>query len=512
MYIVSTTQMRQIEEACLKQGITTETLMDNAGRAVAVFARHLLEKQNGCRVVILAGAGNNGGDGLVAGRYLAAWDKKVSIFAPFAGASKNKTASGGLKTPENIFTDLTELKEHLREADLVIDALLGTGVNRPLEGVYRQALQMTADAKNTRPEMQILALDLPSGLNADTGQADEACLKADFTLSLGIAKQGLFTHRGLALSGAVSVADIGIPLGLTADIHTHLVEKDWAKGVLPVRSPHANKGSFGRVMIVAGSDRYIGAAMLAGSAAMRIGAGLVTLALPQSLIGAVAAKIPEATYLPLPEVSCGTADSFASRLILSELGKYDVLLIGPGLGQSPYAARLVTEVLSNLPEGLKVVIDADALNILAAISRWWLEYSFDAILTPHPGEMARLAKTTAEAVQSDRFGICRESACKWGKTIILKGAGTIVSSPEGETLCNPAANPVLASAGTGDVLAGIISGLLGQGLNLFEAAGLGVYLHSLAGATLRSEMGDAGVLASDLLLKLPAVIKELKQS
>ncbi|PKH44680.1 bifunctional ADP-dependent NAD(P)H-hydrate dehydratase/NAD(P)H-hydrate epimerase, partial [Dehalococcoides mccartyi] len=285
----------------------------------------------------------------------------------------------------------------------------------------------------------------------------------------------------------------------------------WAKSVLPVRSPHANKGNFGRVMIVAGSDRYIGAAILAGSAAMRVGAGLVTLALPESLTGAVASRIPEATYLPLPEVSSGTADNSAARLVLSELGKYDVLLIGPGLGQTGYSARLVTEVLSNLPVGLKVIIDADALNILSAIPDWWLEYKFDAVLTPHPGEMARLAKTTTEAVQSDRFGLCQKFACKWGKTLILKGAGTIVTSPQGETLCNPAANPVLASAGTGDVLAGIIGGLLGQGVSLFEAAGLGVYLHSLAAEALRSEIGDAGVLASDLLLKLPVVIKGLKQ-
>ncbi|AII57573.1 carbohydrate kinase [Dehalococcoides mccartyi] len=511
MEITTSIRMRQIEDDCQKRGISTETLMENAGRAVAVFTRHLLEQKNGSRVLILAGAGNNGGDGLVAGRYLQSWGEDVSIFKPFRDTQKNKTISDGLKLPENIFTDLTKLEECLADTDIVIDALLGTGANRPLEGIYKQALQMAAAVKSTRPEMQVLAVDLPSGLNADTGQADAACLKADFTLSLGVAKQGLFTHCGLELSGVVLVVDIGIPPGLTSDIHTHLIEKDWVRGILPVRSAHANKGSFGRVMIVAGSERYIGAAMLAGSAAMRIGAGLVNLALPQSLTGAVSAKIPEAIYLPLPEVSCGIPDSSASRLILSELGKYDVLLIGPGLGQSAYSARLVSEVLSNLPAGIKVVIDADALNILAAIPDWWLEYKFDAILTPHPGEMGRLTKTTAESVQSDRFGICRESARKWGKTIILKGAGTIISSPQGETLCNPAANPVLASAGTGDVLAGIISGLLGQGLNLFEAAGLGVNLHSAAAEALRNEMGDAGVLASDLLLKLPVIIKELKQ-
>ncbi|OBW63038.1 MAG: carbohydrate kinase [Dehalococcoides mccartyi] len=511
MEIISSVQMRQIEDACLKQGISTETLMENAGRAVAVFARHLLEEQNGCRVLILAGAGNNGGDGLVAGRYLRSWGEKVSIFVPFIDTPKGTTVQGCLEASGDIFAGLAELEEHLADADLVIDALLGTGVNRPLEGIYKEALQMTANVRNTRPEMQVLAVDLPSGLNADTGQADDACLKADFTLSLGIAKQGLFTHRGLELSGAVSVADIGIPPELTTDIQAVLIEKDWAKSVLPVRSPHANKGNFGRVMIVAGSDRYIGAAILAGSAAMRVGAGLVTLALPESLTGAVASRIPEATYLPLPEVSSGTADNSAARFVLSELGKYDVLLIGPGLGQTGYSARLVTEVLSNLPVGLKVIIDADALNILSAIPDWWLEYKFDAVLTPHPGEMARLAKTTTEAVQSDRFGLCQKFACKWGKTLILKGAGTIVTSPQGETLCNPAANPVLASAGTGDVLAGIIGGLLGQGVSLFEAAGLGVYLHSLAAEALRSEIGDAGVLASDLLLKLPVVIKGLKQ-
>ncbi|WP_303677884.1 NAD(P)H-hydrate epimerase, partial [Dehalococcoides mccartyi] len=190
MEITTSIRMRQIEDDCQKRGISTETLMENAGRAVAVFTRHLLEQKNGSRVLILAGAGNNGGDGLVAGRYLQSWGEDVSIFKPFRDTQKNKTISDGLKLPENIFTDLTKLEECLADTDIVIDALLGTGANRPLEGIYKQALQMAAAVKSTRPEMQVLAVDLPSGLNADTGQADAACLKADFTLSLGVAKQG----------------------------------------------------------------------------------------------------------------------------------------------------------------------------------------------------------------------------------------------------------------------------------------------------------------------------------
>lgn len=292
---------------------------------------------------------------------------------------------------------------------------------------------------------------------------------------------------------------------------TRAITADWARSVLPGRPPDANKGTFGRVIVVAGSINYIGAAYLACSGAMRVGAGLVTLATPASLLPVLASKLTEVTYLPLPESGSNTLSPSAARLVQEELSNYDVLLLGCGLGQRAEIAGFVTSILL---EGAKVsppaVIDADALNILAGVPEWWRKLSDNVILTPHPGEMARLAAVSVEKVQSDRAGIAKKMALRWRKTLVLKGANTVIASPEGETVVNPSANPGLATAGTGDVLAGVIAGLLAQGLSLNHAAACGVYLHTEAGEIVRERLGDAGMIASDLLPALPLAIRKLK--
>ncbi|MFH0847116.1 MAG: NAD(P)H-hydrate dehydratase [Chloroflexota bacterium] len=284
------------------------------------------------------------------------------------------------------------------------------------------------------------------------------------------------------------------------------------KSLLPKRSPLANKGDFGRVMVVAGSINYTGAPYLACAGALRVGAGLVTLAIARSLLPIVALKLTEATYLPLPEKESGIVSGDAAGLVREAVKDYDVLLIGCGMGQDESVVSLVRGVLFELGSPKPaLVIDADALNVLAKTPDWWQALPDDAILTPHPGEMARLTGLSVTQIQQDRLTLAKKVASAWHKTVVLKGAYTVVASPEGKIRVAPFANPGLASAGTGDVLAGAIAGLVAQGLSLFDGASLGVYLHGEAGGMVRENLGDAGMLASDLLPALPLVIKKLKE-
>lgn len=285
------------------------------------------------------------------------------------------------------------------------------------------------------------------------------------------------------------------------------------RSMLPKRPQNAHKGTFGRVLVCAGSIHYIGAAYLACEGAMRIGAGLVTLAVAQSLQPILAAKLTEVTYVPLPESEPGFIDAQASEVLHQWLSDYDVLLMGCGLSQHPSVMEFINNSLLQMPPDLTpaLVLDADVLNTLAQSPGWWQKLSLNAILTPHPGEMARLTALPVEEVQSDRVRVAREAASRWQKTVVLKGAHTIVASHEGRVKISPIANPGLASAGTGDVLSGAIAGLLAQGLSHLDAAACGVYLHGMAGEMVKAELGDAGMVAGDLLPVLPVAIKKIKQ-
>lgn len=272
------------------------------------------------------------------------------------------------------------------------------------------------------------------------------------------------------------------------------ISKEWVVKRLPARPQDANKGTFGKILVVAGSENYPGAAYLACAACYRVGAGLVTLATEDVVKIIVFRKLPEVTFL-LPDE------------VVGKVNKYDVLLVGPGLGQSDQAAKVMEDLLSsNLPPA---VIDGDGLNLLSKRGEWWKKLGNEVILTPHPGEMARLTGLTIKEIQSDRVNVAQYFAKKWGKIIVLKGANTLVVSPAGQVLISPFANPALATAGTGDVLAGMIAGMLGQGLKPFDAAAVGVHIHGLAGEELREKVGKAGGLASDLLPLIPLIIKEI---
>jgi len=516
--ILTTAQMRQVEQDCAKIGLPTDVLMENAGKAVAEEVRRILGAIDKQRILILIGPGNNGGDGLVAARHLHDWGAEVSLYLfsqrPPDDPNLKLVQERGITCVEVTQDEnLDKLDKLLSSTSAVIDALFGTGKSRPLRDIFLQALDRVSRAKKRQPGLCVIALDLPSGLNADTGSVDPACLYADNTITLGFPKPGLFNSPGAERAGKVTVADIGIPASLAEQVTKELIDSECAKSFLPERPLEANKGSFGRVLVVAGSINYIGAAYLACNGAMRVGAGLVTLATAASLQPILASKLTEVTYLPLPESHLGIISSDAAKSIHQELDHYNVLLLGCGLGQTQSAVRFIKSVLSKLklvPPSL--VLDADALNTLAKIPDWWQRLTDDAILTPHPGEMARLAGISVDEVQSDRVGIAKKAALGWHKTIVLKGAYTVVAAPDGQSRISPAANPGLASAGTGDVLAGAIAGLLAQGLSLFNAAACGVFLHGEAGEMVKARLGDAGMIASDLLPVLPLVIKQLKET
>ncbi len=511
MKILTTKEMQEIEKEAAKTGLTTDRLMENAGKAVAEEARRILGDVNKKHIFVLIGPGNNGGDGLVVARYLHDWGARLSLLI----LGKRPAGDENLRLVKErgiaCFESLDKLDEHLLSPSVVIDALFGTGQSRPLGGIFQEALHQVAVAKKKCPGLKVIALDLPSGLDSDSGAVDPAALYAEHTITIGFAKPGLFNPPGTERAGVITVVDIGIPHYLVKEITTEFAIEDWARSVLPRRPLGANKGNFGRVLIVAGSINYIGAAYLACSGAMRVGAGLVKLATATSLQPILAAKLTETTHLPLPEAGPGIVSADAANLVLSELKSYDVLLLGCGLGQSEPAMSFIKSLLFQSGSALPpLVLDADAINTLARIPNWWRKLPGDAILTPHLGEMARLAGVSVAEVQADRIGIAKRVASEWHKTLVLKGAYSVTCAPDGRCRINPVANPGLASAGTGDVLAGAIAGLLAQGLSLFDAAALGVWLHGKAGEIVSAQLGDAGMLASDLLPVLPLVIKQLK--
>lgn len=513
MKIVTAEQMREIDKECARLYKPANVLMENAGKAVAEATQEYLGEIKKHNILCLIGGGNNGGDGLVAARYLKGWGARVSVYL----CSERPADDANLKLIKENRIDCINAKDDknykkldslLAKATCVIDGLLGIGKIRPLKGVFKQALEKVNTAKEKKG-LRIIAVDLPSGMDSDTGEVDPACPYADLTVTMALPKAGLYKFPGAERAGKVIIADIGIPEELAEKINIELIDEKWVADTLPKRPLNSNKGTFGRVLINGGSMNYIGAAALACGGALRVGAGLVTLAAAESLIPIIAGKVTEATYLPLPESKPGIISVEGADIIYKQRTQYNVLLTGCGLGQNPTTVEFVKSLL--LKKGLPpLVIDADGLNILGRIPNWWQKIPDNTILTPHPGEMARLCGLTIDEVQNDRTGTAVKFAQKWQKTVVLKGAFTVVASAEGKCRINPFANAGLASGGAGDVLAGAIAGLAAQGLKPYEAASLGVYLHGAAGDKIRNEIGDAGTIASDLLPALPLTIKQLK--
>ena len=514
MKLVTVEQMMELER---KAGVPVPQLMENAGLAVAQDVWLLLGEVAERAILVLAGPGNNGGDGLVAARHLHDWGSKVNVYMlKPRDADQDDVYRQVVERDIPVKTvaedeSLQALEEMLSGAEVVIDGLLGTGRMRTIDGELAEIMKRLAAARQRPLPPHILALDLPSGVDCDTGAVDPLCVPAEVTVALAHSKVGLHTLPAAQYCGRVEVADIGIPAALSQELPYELMTAAWARSLLPPRPPEANKGTFGKVLVVAGSTNYIGAAYLAAVGAGRVGAGLVTLACARSIYPIMATKLVESTFFPLPDVEGFlTGESAHSALQALDQG-YNALLVGCGLGQMGYVQAFIRSLLPRLKgETLRaVVIDADGLNALASREQWWQELTLPAIVTPHPGEMSRLTGLPIADIQADRLQTAVRQASAWGTTVILKGAHTVVAAPDGRARVSPFANPALASGGTGDVLAGAIAGLVAQGLEPFDAAALAVYLHGQAGEKVRGELGDAGLLAGDLLPALPQVIKEL---
>ena len=524
--VVTAARMTALEQESERQGTSTDTLMETAGLAVAEYARQRLGSVAASNVLVLVGPGNNGADGLVTARHLRRWGADVTACL----LTRRPGVDPKLDLARNYGVSILDLSQDsglgpldrlLARSRLVIDAILGTGRSRPLQGVVREALLRVAAVRETGRGPLLLALDLPTGLDADTGTVDEATPAMDATLALGFPKVGLLSFPGAGKVGQLVTLDIGLPDGVGQDdISLELMTPGWVGSVLPGRPLDSHKGTYGHLLVVAGSRNYVGAACLVARAAHRAGAGLVTLATPESVYPIVAAQLTETIHLPLPEDAAGRIHPEAAHMLREEISQYDALAVGSGLGRSDGVADFVeTLLLAGRSASLPVLVDADGLNSLARLRSWWRRRSGPLVLTPHPGEMATLTGLSTAEVQADRIGVARQWAAHWQSVVVLKGAFTAVAEPgalsdggpqTGSALrLSPFANPGLASGGTGDVLTGIIGSLLAQGMDPFDAAGCGVYLHGAAAETITAKQGPVGLLASEVAEALPRTIRSI---
>ncbi len=551
--IITVEQSRYLENRANEGGLSFGEMMENAGLQTARAIRRRLGTRDG-RIVVLVGPGNNGGDGLVAAHYLREMGARVTCYIwkrNVAGdANFERVETNGLSVVwAEDDAGFEALRGLLFGADVVVDALLGVGVTRPIGGILREILEVMREAiaerrapgglaetvpnVPARPGPLVVAVDCPTGLDCDTGALDPAAVPADLTVTFAYPKVGLLRFPGAEAVGDIVVADIAIPPELAAGVPLEMATAELVRDWLPERPRSAHKGTFGRALVVAGSVNYVGAAALAGAGATRVGTGLVTIALPMPIQPAVAANLTEATYLLLPH-DLGVIAPGAVKVLQEEMGDYEALLLGPGLTQEKETVAFVHAFLgleqperkgrigfvagsaaedSERPEMPRLVVDADGLNALATAHEWWKALPPDTILTPHPGEMARLmgGEATAREIQADREGVARGMAAEWGAVVVLKGACSVVAAPDGRVMVLPFANPGLATAGSGDVLAGAIVGLRAQGMGAFEAAVAGGYLHGLAGELARADLGDMGMVAGDLPLRLPLALQRVRQ-
>lgn len=508
MELVTAAKMRERDRWAIEvAGLPGIALMENAGRQVAQLVGKIVGDPAGKKVWIFAGKGNNGGDGLVAGRHLAKAGAAVEVFLlvpreKISGdAAINLNVYRKLGLPLQEITSgaaLAELQPRLGEVDLIVDAILGTGVKGPVEGFFAQVIAFLNAGKKP-----VLAVDLPSGLEADTGACPGPVVKAQDTITFDLPKIGLCLYPGAELAGNLWVAEIGIPPGAPLpENNTFLVTPEKVAAQLQPRPQNSHKGSWGRVLVVAGSCGMSGAAILATKGALRAGAGLATAAVPEGIQPVVAGCVVEAMTRPLPETVAGCLSRKAEAEILKQAAVADAVVMGPGLGTERETVELVRALLPQLQ--VPVVLDADGLNALVGNSGLLQHLTAPVIITPHPGEMARLCNISVADVQANRLALTQAKAKEWGVILVLKGARTIIAAPDGRTAVNPTGNAGLASGGTGDVLAGVIAALVGQGCAPFWAAVSGVFLHGLAGDLGVKEKGEAGLLAGDVVEYLPS--------
>jgi NAD(P)H-hydrate epimerase len=406
------------------------------------------------------------------------------------------------RTAASVVANQEQVRERLMGSDVIVDALLGTGLSTPVTGLYHQAIT----AINEAP-CRVVAVDLPSGIHADTGVVLGAAVNASLTVTFGLPKIGLYTGAGIDHAGTIRVVDIGIPLSLTEAVESlaELMAAAGVQAVLPSRRATSHKGTYGHAGIIAGSVGKTGAAALAAKAALRVGAGLVTVATPASVNEVLETKLLEVMTMPMPETKARTLARSSLDRLLTFASSRTAVALGPGLTTHPETVDLVQAFIRQVDK--PCVLDADALNALAGRASLLAECKVPPILTPHPGEMARLdSELTPQTVNADRLGLAGRFARERGVYLVLKGARTVVARPDGRAVICPTGNPGMATAGTGDVLTGMIVGLLAQGLSQWDAACAAVYLHGFAGDLAAESLGQVGMTAGDLLDRIPQAI------
>lgn len=516
--VVTAQEIREIDKITIENyGISGLVLMERAGLAVALKVRELYTSK---KVVVLCGGGNNGGDGLVAARNLYNWGFNVNVLM-FA---KKKLLSPDCNIQYQIAKKIgipIEFRNSLNKVDLhgaiLVDAIFGTGLSRHVTGSLAKVFAFI-----NALDVPVVSVDIPSGISSDTGEILGEAIMADVTITFGLPKRGHFIYPGAEYTGRLFIEDIGFPtkLLISQKINVELITQQFATRLLPQRTKYSHKGDYGHVLIIAGSRGKTGAALMTAKACLRSGAGLVTLAVPESLMDVFQDRVTEEMILPLPDDGMGMIVSEAADRILEFTAKkIDVIAIGPGIGVSSDTEKTMTELIQK--STVPLVIDADGINSIGGEIGLLKKAKAPIILTPHLGEMVRLLrhktgvrsqkteKDIKDELEKNRINIAIAFSKRTGAYLVLKGVPTIVAEPEGMAFINTTGNPGMATAGSGDVLTGIIASLVGQGLSPKEASLLGVYIHGLAGDTVTIEKGEHSLIASDIIDFLPSAFMQL---
>lgn len=513
MHILTSEAMRDADRRTIQEiGVPASVLMENAGRAVVRVMAARIEDLESLSIAIVCGKGGNGGDGLVVLRTLAGlgYDARAVVLAPFESLSgealDNLQSALKLGLPvESAGTSeaWSDALSHVASADVVVDALFGTGLTEAPRGTYQRVLEDVNDLDTFR-----VAIDVPSGLSSDSGRIPGVAFDADLTIALAAPKVCHFIPPASELCGEVEVVEIGIPPRFLQSGLTRLETIDPAglASALPRRRPRSHKGDYGHLLLVAGSVGKTGAAVMAAEAALRTGVGLVTVATPSSAIAMMAPRLPEAMWEPLPETDSGALSIRALPRLRELLSDRQAMALGPGLGTEDETVSLVQEIVgaSERP----TVVDADGINSLARAPEK-IPTGRALALTPHPGEAGRLLGLSAKDVESDRLQAVRRIAASAKAHVLLKGHRTLVSDPSGNVQVNLTGNAGMATGGTGDVLTGVLGALLAQGVDVSEALPLGAHLHGLAGDLAATEVGQTSLIATDLIRKLSEALRSL---
>ncbi|MDA8173374.1 MAG: NAD(P)H-hydrate dehydratase [Nitrospiraceae bacterium] len=510
MKVATAAQMRRIDSATIKEfGIPSLVLMERAALSVVKRIKGISPSPK--KTIVLAGSGNNGGDGLAVARMLKNEGWNVKAFLIKTGSGLSVECKAQLETAKKFGVEVFNKPPEPADfhSAIIVDAIFGTGLGRPIEGPVKKIIEVV----NGFPENQVIAVDIPSGINSDTGGIMGTAIKATCTVTFGLPKPGLLLHPGREHAGRLFIEDIGFPSILLGDpaINCQLTVAEDISSLLPERPPYSNKGDFGHVLLLAGSSGKTGAALLGARAALRTGAGLVTMGVPEDTLHDYQANALDEMTFPLPSASGGLSAAALDEVLRFMTSRGSVLAMGPGLGVTPDIIKLVWGLVKSCASPM--VIDADALTALKENPQMLRQAKAPAILTPHPGEASRLLGTSVKEIEQDRIGAARRLAELTGAYVVLKGVPTITAEPEGSIHINSTGTPAMAKAGMGDVLTGMVAALLAQGLPPADASVAAVYIHGLAGEIARRMRGSVySVLASDLHETISLAFEELIKS